>query len=238
MSEQMPPCSVLIVEDDEKLSDQMARLLTQYEYTVEQVYDGEKACERIAITQPDVVILDLMLPGQDGFAVCRSVRPDFKGGILFLTASDDDIDHVTGLEMGADDFLVKPIHPRVLLAHIRVLQRKLSLDGAPEAEQSRELTFGGLVVHTVTRQVTLNHDVIDLTPAEFDILVLLARNAERIVSRDVILKQLRGIEYDGFDRSVDVKVSALRKKLGDDSQRPVRIITVRAKGYLFVPDAW
>lgn len=240
--------SILVVEDDAKLSAQIERFLLRYQYAVEVVQDGQLAIERIQQSPPDVVVLDLMLPGADGFDVCRQVRSSFPGSILMLTASEDDMDHVAGLELGADDFLVKPIHPRVLLAHIRLLLRKqasLTSSDASEAQPSggsapsnSPMTFGTLTIHPLQRLVSLQGENIVLTPAEFDVLLLLARKAEQVVSRDDMLKALRGIEYDGLDRSVDVKVSALRRKLGDNLSQPRRLITVRAKGYLFVPDAW
>lgn len=232
--------TVLLVEDDKKLGEQIERFLLKYGYQVQRVMDGLEAIDQIKNQQPDIVILDLMLPGADGFQVCREVRADFKGEILMLTASQDDMDHVAGLELGADGYLIKPIHPRVLLAHLRLLERKHQTESsAMETEgDSVWLTFGALRIHPIQRSVVLVGENITLTPAEFDVLLLLAKRPEEIVSRDEILKTLRGIEYDGFDRSVDVKISALRKKLADNVSQPKRIITVRAKGYIFVPDAW
>ncbi|MGB1091355.1 MAG: response regulator [Oceanobacter sp.] len=252
---------ILVVEDDAKLSAQIERFLTGYQYQVEVVHDGSEAIQRIQQDPPDLVVLDLMLPGADGFEVCRSVRAGFKGSILMLTASEDDMDHVAGIELGADDFLIKPIHPRVLLAHVRLLLRRQSAEANPTSaseistnssssessttpadntrvSKNSPLIFGSLTIHPLQRLVSLEGEDITLTPAEFDVLLLLARHAEEVVSRDDMLKTLRGIEYDGFDRSIDVKVSALRKKLGDNTSQPRRLITVRAKGYLFVPDAW
>ncbi|MAC45809.1 response regulator [Oceanospirillum beijerinckii] len=267
MSEQIQKGCILLAEDDQKLGDQVQRFLERYDYQVIRVMDGLEAIEQIRIRQPDIVILDLMLPGADGFQVCREVRAGFFGQILILTASEDDMDQVAGLELGADGYLIKPIHPRVLLAHLRLLERNrqpaiasstartgeafainsdvgtvaahVAVNSAPPiAEQTKWLTFGQLQIHPIQRAVTLAGDDIILTPSEFDVLLLLANQAEQVVSRDEILKTLRGIEYDGFDRSVDVKVSALRKKLADNLSQPRKIITVRAKGYLFVPDAW
>ena len=242
MSEAITNGTILVAEDDEKLGDQIERFLKKYHYDVLRARDGLEAIEQIRLQQPDIVVLDLMMPGADGFQVCREVRADFTGEILMLTASQDDMDHVAGLEGGADGYLIKPVHPRVLLAHIRLLERKhkpSSDEGNTVDEASEKLIrFGKLEIHPVQRSVRLAGEYITLTPAEFDVLSLLAQRAEEVVSRDEILKTLRGIEYDGFDRSVDVKVSALRKKLDDNLSQPRRIITVRAKGYLFVPDAW
>ena len=248
---QPPVARILVVEDDVKLSSQIERFLVRYQYQVEIQNNGLAAIDQILETQPDVVILDLMLPGADGFDICRSVRAHYRGSILMLTASEDDMDHVAGLELGADDFLIKPIHPRVLLAHIKLLLRKqltvspvvgkaevtAAADSEP-ASRNAPIVFGALTLHPLQRVVSLDGDDVSLTPAEFDVLHLLVGRAEEVVSREEMLRQLRGIEYDGLDRSVDVKVSALRRKLGDNLSQPRKIITVRAKGYLFVPDAW
>ncbi len=248
--EQASMARILVVEDDAKLSSQIERFLTRYHYDVTIQNNGLAAIEQIQTEQPDVVILDLMLPGADGFDICRAVRAHYQGAILMLTASEDDMDHVAGLELGADDFLIKPIHPRVLLAHVKLLLRKQAAlkvspavlkTTAPEAPALRKnapVVFGSRSLHPLQRVVELNGDEVPLTPAEFDVLHLLANRSEEIVSREAMLRHLRGIEYDGLDRSVDVKVSALRRKLGDNLSQPRRIITVRAKGYLFVPDAW
>lgn len=248
-AEQASVARILVVEDDVKLSSQIERFLVRYHYDVTIQNNGLAAIDQILATQPDVVILDLMLPGADGFDICRAVRSQYQGAILMLTASEDDMDHVAGLELGADDFLIKPIHPRVLLAHIKLLLRKQALQTvsasvatttaeAPATSKNAPVVFGALTLHPLQRMVELDGSEVSLTPAEFDVLHLLVRRAEEVVSREEMLRQLRGIEYDGLDRSVDVKVSALRRKLGDNLSQPRRIITVRAKGYLFVPDAW
>lgn len=247
-SELSPAARILVVEDDIKLSSQIERFLVRYQYQVEIQNHGVAAIDQILETQPDVVILDLMLPGADGFDICRAVRAHFSGAILMLTASEDDMDHVAGLELGADDFLIKPIHPRVLLAHIKLLLRKqqakpaISMASTASVSESNSrntpIVFGALTLHPLQRVVSLDGSGVPLTPAEFDVLHLLVTRAEEVVSREEMLRQLRGIEYDGLDRSVDVKVSALRRKLGDNLSQPRKIITVRAKGYLFVPDAW
>lgn len=240
--------SVLIAEDDDKLAMQIERFLGQYGFQLQRVADGLEAIRVCQTLQPDILILDLMLPGADGFEVCRQVRQNFQGSILMLTASEDDMDHVAGIESGADDYLIKPVHPRVLLAHIRLLLRKqqaydagLKTEEKTETDECRESRwqhFGKLSIHPLQRRVELNDNEVELTPSEFDILRLLVQHSEQVVSRETIFQALRGIEYDGLDRSVDVKVVALRKKLGDNTSRPRKIITVRGKGYLFVEDAW
>lgn len=233
--------SVLLVEDDHKLSALIKEYLVAQGFLVSQVFRGDEAPERIKKECPDLVILDLMLPGQDGFAVCRAVRPEYSGPILMLTARDDDMDQVAGLEMGADDYVKKPVLPRVLLARARALLRRHDNKAAlsfPDPETENTLTFGQLHISQTARRVTLNGTPLDFSTAEFDLLCFLAGQAGKIVSRDTLYQALKGYDYDGLDRSMDVAMSRLRKKLGDDSKTPFRIKTVWGKGYLFVPDAW
>jgi two-component system response regulator RstA len=231
---------VLIVEDDERLATLTRDYLVSNGLKVSVEGDGSRAIDRIKNEQPDLVVLDLMLPGEDGLAVCRTVRPYYKGPILMLTARTDDLDQVLGLEMGADDYVAKPVRPRVLLARIRALLRRVSDSGASketeEVTSSSRLSFGNLVVDSAMREAWLDGETIDLTSAEFDLLWLLCSNAGRVLSREEIFTALRGIEYDGQDRSIDVRVSRIRPKVGDDPVQPRRIKTVRSKGYLFVKD--
>ena len=232
---------VIIVEDDERLADLTAEYLRGNGIKVEVINDGSVAIGAIIDHQPDMVVLDLMLPGADGLEVCKSVRDKFRKPILMLTARTDDVDQVLGLEMGADDYVAKPVKPRVLLARIRALLRRAdSADGgqeknANEAAQNR-LEFGDLVIDNSAREVWLGGEAVDLTSAEYDLLWLLASNAGTILSREEIFERLRGIQYDGQDRSIDVRVSRIRPKVGDDPMNPRRIKTVRSKGYLFVRD--
>lgn len=230
---------ILIVEDDERLATLTKDYLESNGLKVAVEGDGSRAIERIKNEQPDLVVLDLMLPGEDGLAVCRLVRPYYKGPILMLTARTEDLDQVLGLEMGADDYVAKPVRPRVLLARIRALLRRVreEPDVAEVADgvESR-LTFGNLVVDSSMREAWLDGDSIDLTSAEFDLLWLLTSSAGRVLTREEIFHQLRGIEYDGQDRSIDVRVSRIRPKVGDDPMNPKRIKTVRSKGYLFVKE--
>ncbi|MBZ5877101.1 response regulator [Chromohalobacter israelensis] len=226
---------VLIIEDDERLAHLTREYLEANEFRVDLEYDGARAVERILDEQPDIVILDLMLPGEDGLSICRRVRGHYSGPILMLTARTDDMDQVLGLEMGADDYVPKPVQPRVLLARMRALLRRAdTLDAASGATR---LTFGNLLIDSATREAWLDDERIDLTSAEFDLLWLLADNAGRVLTREEIFSQLRGIKYDGQDRSIDVRVSRIRPKIGDDPNHPHRIKTVRSKGYLFVRDS-
>lgn len=232
--------NILIVEDDERLASLTKDYLQSNGLNVSVEGDGSRAIERIKNEQPDLVVLDLMLPGEDGLAVCRIVRPHYSGPILMLTARTEDLDQVLGLEMGADDYVAKPVRPRVLLARIRALLRRAKQDAESDTDAeesaSERLEFGALLIDNAMREAWLNGESIDLTSAEFDLLWLLSSNAGRVLSREEIFNQLRGIEYDGQDRSIDVRVSRIRPKVGDDPINPRRIKTVRSKGYLFVKE--
>lgn len=240
MSSNEESWNILIVEDDERLATLTKDYLESNGLSVSIESDGSRAIERIKNEQPDLVVLDLMLPGEDGLAVCRIVRPHYQGPILMLTARTEDLDQVLGLEMGADDYVAKPVRPRVLLARIRALLRRMKDNQAAENEQGgrseTRLDFGNLVVDSAMREAWLNGESIDLTSAEFDLLWLLGSNAGRVLTREEIFNNLRGIEYDGQDRSFDVRISRIRPKIGDDPMNPKRIKTVRSKGYLFVKE--
>ena len=225
---------ILIVEDDERVALLTQDYLRKNGLDVAIETDGTRAIRRIIAEQPDLVVLDVMLPGSDGLTVCREVRAQYQQPILMLTARTDDMDQVLGLEMGADDYVAKPVQPRVLLARIRALLRRS--DTAPVESSPQRLEFGDLVIDNGGRSVTLNDELVDFTSAEYDLLWLLASNAGRILSREDIFERLRGIEYDGQDRSIDVRISRIRPKIGDDPENPKRIKTVRSKGYLFVKE--
>lgn len=224
---------IVIVEDDAKLAALVGEFLQSQGLQIDLIEDGSRAVEHILAHPPSLVVLDLMLPGEDGLSVCRRLREaGFARPILMLTARSDDQDHIQGLETGADDFVNKPVRPQVLLARIRALLRRTETD-APEQPLTR-LVFGALVIDNARREAWLEGELIDLTGAEFDLLWLLASNAGRILSREETFVALRGIEYDGQDRSIDVRISRIRPKIGDDPDMPRLIKTVRSKGYLFV----
>ncbi|MFG0633071.1 response regulator transcription factor [Pseudomonas urmiensis] len=228
------PCNrILIVEDDQRLAELTAEYLQANGFEVAVEGDGARAVRRILDSQPDLVILDLMLPGEDGLSICRRVRGQYPGPILMLTARSDELDQVQGLDLGADDYVCKPVRPRLLLARINALLRRSdSLDG-----KRQELQFGALRIDSSLREAWLNEQPIDLTGAEFDLLWLLASHAGRVLSREQIFTSLRGVGYDGQDRSIDVRISKIRPKIGDDPIHPRLIKTLRSKGYLFVAEA-
>ncbi|WP_297322224.1 response regulator [uncultured Bartonella sp.] len=233
---------ILIIEDDTRLAELVSDYLKRQNYDVTVHPRGDTAEAAIKEQTPDLAILDVMLPGKSGFDVCRDVRPFYNGAILIMTASEDDIDEIIGLELGADDYMSKPVEPRRLLAHIRALLRRKEseivennhLETQNNAPLRTKLTFGNLVIEADNRVVLIDDETVDLTTAEFDLLWLLASHAGQILSRDDILNALRGIEFDGLDRSIDARISRLRRRLGDDLDNPRFIKTVRAKGYLFL----
>lgn len=232
---------ILLVEDDTRLSALIQEYLQKQGINVAIEHRGDLACDRIVNGSHDMVILDLMLPGMDGLEVCKAVRPKFSGPILMLTARDEDIDQVVGLEIGADDYVTKPVQPRVLLARIRALLRRFPAQNTnPETavQEKTEYQYGCFKISTAAREAWLHDERVDLTTNEFELLWLLASHPGEIYTRDAILENLRGIDYDGIDRSVDIRISRLRKKLGDDTSHPFRIKTIRSKGYLFVKEAW
>jgi len=229
---------ILIVEDDQRLAELTREYLQANGLQVAIEADGAQAAARILREQPALVILDLMLPGEDGLSICRTLRSQhYSGSILMLTARTDDLDQVLGLEMGADDYMCKPVRPRLLLAHIRALLRRHESSNEAPAANAQRLEFGALQIDNRMREVWLHGRSIELTSAEFDLLWLLAFNSGRILSREEIFNALRGIGYDGQDRSIDVRISRIRPKIGDDPEHPRLIKTVRSKGYLFVREA-
>ena len=227
---------ILLVEDDRRLADLTAEYFRQNGLSVVVESRGDKALARFAAEKPRVVLLDLMLPGLDGLTICRELREVFDGPILIFTARDSDIDQVIGLEAGADDYVAKPVDPMVLLARTRALLRRAESSDSPGA--GSDIVLGRLRISQSAQEVWLDNSKVQLTTHEFELLLLLARNAGRVLSRDDIFHQLRGIDYDGLDRSIDGRISKLRKKLDDCANEPTRIKTVWGKGYLLVPDAW
>ena len=229
---------VVLVEDDVELAKWVQEYLQQHAIDTHIVSRGDQAVAAIKAIEPALVLLDIMLPGKDGHQVCRELREFYPHPILILTANNQELDEVLSLELGADDYLAKPVRPRVLLARIKALLRRVSTGSASSTSAAKQLKFGQLTLDAVAKSVTLYGQPVSLSSTEFELLWELASHAGEIMSRQRLSQQLRGIDYDGFDRAVDVRVSRLRKKLHDHPQEPTKIKTVWGKGYLFVPSAW
>ncbi len=221
---------ILVVEDDRSLNQLICTFLQEQGYDCAGVFSGTEALARLMHEPPDLVILDLMLPGMNGLEVCRKAREVFKGPILMLTALGDDSNEVEGLESGADDYLVKPVNPRVLLAHVRAQLRR-----QPADPDGRVVRAQNLEVDLARREARLDGQPVDLTTAEFDLLAVLARHLGRPVSREELHRQIFRMAPDVFDRSVDLRVSRLRKKLEHDRSNPRLLKTVRNQGYMLCP---
>jgi two-component system OmpR family response regulator len=224
---------VLLVEDDPRLAELVMEYLSGYEFSVDLATRGDTALAHFKQSSPDIVVLDLMLPGMDGMVVCRQIRELSDVPILILTAREDSYDEVSGLEQGADDFVNKPVQPRVLLARLRALLRRTQ---AKAAADSRVLEFGGLRIMTDDRSVSWRGQSCVLSNTEYKLLLVLAEAAGRVLSRDELLKKMRGIEFDGLDRSIDNCISKLRRKFDDNQSEKIK--TVWGEGYLFSPSAW
>jgi len=222
---------VLLVEDSQRLAASIRDYLERHNYEVFIEGDGKAANERFERLKPDLVILDLMLPGKDGLTICRELRRHDRIPILILTAKGENIDHVLGLEMGADDYVVKPVEPRVLLARIEALLRRAR--SAPAESRETRVKAGRLTIDGTRRAALIDLRPVELTTGDFDILWLLASRAGNVVTRDEILRVVRGIDYDGLDRSIDARICRLRKKLQEAGGAESMIKTVRLRGYLF-----
>ncbi len=236
MNDQITPY-ILLVEDDEGLASLTRDYLQNYSYRVEIEPNGEVAVARILDEKPDMVILDIMLPGRDGIDVCREVRKSYSKPILMLTAKSDELDQILGLEIGADDYVTKPVEPRLLLARVKALFRRLEAVSAIAGDGDVELSqykFGEVEIDNPSRRVFWKGEEIDLTTPQYDLLLLLAKNSGKIMSRESIFQSMRGIEYDGSNRFVDITVSQIRSRIGDESAQLIK--TIRGQGYLLVPD--
>lgn len=236
---------IVFVEDDKDVGELIAAYLGRHDIDVIVESRGDRAEETIAAANPDLVMLDIMLPGKDGMTLCRDLRTrhSWSGPIVLLTSLDSDMNHILSLEMGANDYILKTTPPAVLLARLRLHLRQAGVNSqheeiAPGIAGQKALRFGTLSIDPINRQVTLSDDIIALSTADFDLLWELATHAGTILNRDALLKTLRGVSYDGMDRSIDVAISRLRKKLLDSATEPYRIKTIRNKGYLFAPHAW
>jgi DNA-binding response OmpR family regulator len=233
------PESILIVEDEPALRDTLSYNLKKDGFAVEAVGDGRSALESARRLKPDLIVLDLMLPEIDGFEVCRILRKEMITPILMLTARDDEIDRVVGLEVGADDYLTKPFSMRELMARVkaqlrrsRLLREELGKSNGEDKPQEK-LTFKGLVINLTRREVTLDGAVMALKPQEYQLLLFFAEHKGQMLSREFILERVWGWDFIGDSRTVDVHVRWLRQKIEEDASDPKRIVTVRGGGYRF-----
>lgn len=235
---------VLVVEDEPALLDTLEYNLIKQGYRVSTAKDGLQALEVARAVDPDLMILDVMLPGLDGFEVCRILRQEMSLPILFLTAKADEIDKIVGLEVGADDYLTKPFSMRELMARVKALLRRVRLvreevtatqqEGNGPADFPLErMVFTDLIIDLSRHEVVFRDTVFHLKPKEFELLVFMARNRGIVLSRDLILERVWGWDFDGGSRTVDVHVRWLREKIEDDAANPTRLLTVRGVGYRF-----
>ncbi len=226
---------ILIVEDDAELADWISQYLKENNLATDIIGNGNQAEDRFKSISPDLVLLDINLPGKNGFEVCRQLRQHSKCPIIMVTANDQELDEVLGLELGADDYITKPVTPRVLLARIKSQLRKQQ--DQPQLSDNK-MQFGALSIDLDAQSVVLNEQTVALSSGEFELLWVLASHAGKEVKREDLVREIRGFDYDGFDRTIDVRISRLRKKLDDNASQPRRIKTIWGKGYLFVKNAW
>ncbi len=221
--------SILIIDDDEKLNALLTDYLRKYNYSVKTATHPQEGLQTLKREQPDLIILDVMLPEMDGFEVCREIRKEYTTPVIMLTARGEVTDRIVGLELGADDYLPKPFEPRELVARIQTVLRRGRMSSHTEIRR-----FGALSVDFRKRMIQLGNEPVELTSAEFEILSLFIDKAGKVLDRNYILDHVRGIEWEAFDRSVDVLISRLRQKLQDDPKNPRFIKTIWGTGYMFI----
>jgi DNA-binding response OmpR family regulator len=222
--------NILLIDDDEKLGDLLSSFFERFDLNLSVAHDPEAGLQMLARLDPDLVILDIMLPGQDGFEVCRTIRKTRAVPVIMLTARGEVTDRIVGLEIGADDYMPKPFEPRELVARIQNVLRR-SGSTRPDSQQ---LEYEGLKIDFERRSAELDEEILDLTTMEYQLLALFAENPGKTYTRDEILNELRGIDAQLFSRSVDILVSRLRQKLGDTSKQARFIKTVWGTGYAFI----
>ncbi len=221
--------NILIIDDDKKLNNLLKEYFQKYGFQVASAIDPQSGMKAIRTTNPDLIILDIMLPEKDGFEVCKEIRREYTIPIIMLTARGEVTDRIVGLEMGADDYLAKPFEPRELLARVQSVLRRSS-----KAEKREIIRYHGLSVDLKRQAITIDGTLREITTMEFKILALLIKHPGRVFSRDTLIDSLRGIVWEGYDRSVDVLISRLRQKLDDHPKHPRFIRTVHGTGYSFI----
>jgi DNA-binding response OmpR family regulator len=231
---------ILVVEDEISLQETLAYNLKRQGYEVQTCGDGLCALDTARTFRPDLVLLDVMLPGLDGFEVCRVLRQEMTTPVLMLTARDDEIDRVVGLEVGADDYMTKPFSMRELLARVKAMLRRVRMireevqtEGASTLPASQTINLGSLIIDLTRREVRLNEQILTFKPKEYELLVFLAQHRGQVLSREFILERVWGWNFIGDSRTVDVHIRWLREKIETDPSNPIRIITVRGAGYRF-----
>lgn len=220
---------ILVIEDDTEICRLLRLFLETEGFTISFCHHGIEAVEQIRQCQPDIIILDIMLPGQDGIQVCKQAREFYSGPVLMLTACEDDISELTAFKVGADDFVRKPIKPEVLLMRLQAILRRSQ---SPKLDIKESILCDELSINPTRREVMLDNDLVDLHSSEIDLVILLAKNQGQAVSRDECFRTLRGFDYDGLDRSLDMRISSLRKKIKDQKSPHRYIKTVRGIGYM------
>lgn len=224
--------SILIIDDDAGLIDLLTEYLEEAGFEVSHALDGNRAPDLIGAGQPDLVILDIMLPGKDGLEVLRDIRKTTQVPVIMLTAKGDDTDRIVGLEMGADDYLPKPFNPRELLARIKAVLRRQGGRNQPDTDLT--IRRGDMVLNRANHTIRVGEKIVDLSTTEFKILEVLMKSSNTVLSRDQIMNLAQGREFMAFDRSVDIHISKLRAKIETDPGSPKRIKTIWGTGYMFV----
>jgi DNA-binding response OmpR family regulator len=232
----MEDARILMIDDDLKLCRLVREYLAPMGFSIDSANTGPDGLEKAKNEEYQAVILDVMLPGMDGFEVLKQIRRVSDVPVLMLTAMGDETDRIAGLEIGADDYLPKTFSTRELLARLRAVTRRARITGEKPKVDPEEATVRDVCVNSATRRATKNGEELVLTALEFDLLFCLARSAGRVLNRDQLLDEIAGRSYDVFDRSIDVHISSLRRKLGDDSKNPQYIKTVRSVGYMLVSE--
>ena len=228
---------ILVVDDDPGIRRLLTRYLTEQGYQTDAVGDGKDMDQWLQDNQPDLIILDLMLPGEDGLSLTRKIRATGNTPIIMLTARGEEVDRIVGLEMGADDYLAKPFNPRELLARIRaVLRRGAAPAGGNDSPADTLIRFGDFTLNIANMELLRKENKVALTTGEIELLIVLAQKPERVLSRDQLMDQLSGGSRDPFDRSIDVRITRLRSKIEENPSAPQFILTVWGKGYRFNPN--
>lgn len=227
---------ILIVDDDKALCDLLKRYLSENGYATQTVNDGTEMFQLMELVTPDLIILDLMLPGDDGLTLAKKIRSKDDIPIIILSARGDEVDRIVGLEVGADDYLSKPFNPRELLARIRSVLRRSHTTHDNAASERQDKAFKNFRMLSQSRQLFINNEEVVLTSGEFTLLEVFVNNPNRVLNRDSLLQLLKGYEHQPFDRSIDVRITRLRRKIELDPASPIYIRTVWGKGYLFTPN--